>query len=133
PEVFRIINEQNRRPAASPVERALHEGVVVGLANHTVLISKDGREIAIDDSAAPIRRGDGPVLEVALVFRDVTEHRQAQEARARLAAIVEFSGDAIITKNLQSNIQTWNVGAGRLFGYKTEEIIGKPITVLFPE
>ena len=133
PEVFRIINEQNRRPAASPVERALHEGVVVGLANHTVLISKDGREIAIDDSAAPIRRGDGPVLGVALVFRDVTEHRQAQEARARLAAIVEFSGDAIITKNLQSNIQTWNIGAERLFGYKTEEIIGKPITVLFPE
>jgi len=132
-EVFRIVNEQNRRPAESPVERALREGVVVGLANHTVLISKDGREIAIDDSAAPIRRGDGPVLGVALVFRDVTEHRQAQVAQARLAAIVEFSGDAIITKSLQSIIQTWNIGAERLFGYKAEEIVGKPITVLFPE
>ena len=80
--VFQIIDERTRKPAESPVERALHEGIVVGLANHTVLISKDGREVPIDDSAAPIRRAGGPVLGVALVFRDVTEQRQAQQARA---------------------------------------------------
>lgn len=130
--VFQIINERSRQPAESPVDRALREGTVVGLANHTVLISKDGREIPIDDSAAPIRRDDGPVLGVALVFRDVTEHRQAQEARACLAAIVEFSGDAIITKNLSGTIQTWNKGAERLFGYSADQIIGKPVTTLFP-
>ena len=50
---------------------------VVGLANHTILIARDGTEIPIDDSAAPIRQGDGPVLGVALVFRDVTEQRAA--------------------------------------------------------
>ena len=132
-EVFHIINERSRRPADSPVNKALRDGVVVGLANHTVLISKDGSEIPIDDSAAPIRQAGGPVLGVALVFRDVTVQRQAQEARARLAAIVEFSGDAIVTKDLQGIIQTWNKGAERLFGYTAEEIIGKPVTMIFPE
>ena len=132
-DVFRIIDESSRRPAENPVDRALREGAVVGLANHTILIARDGTEIPIDDSAAPIRQGDGPVLGVALVFRDVTEQRAAQRAQARLAAIVEFSGDAIITKNLDSIIQTWNVGAERLFGYRAEEVIGKPITIIFPE
>ena len=105
-DVFRIIDERSRRPAENPVDRALREGAVVGLANHTLLIARDGREIPIDDSAAPIRQGDGPVLGVALVFRDVTEQRAAQRAQARLAAIVEFSGDAIVTKNLDRVIQT---------------------------
>jgi len=131
--VFRIIDERSRQPADNPVDRALREGAVVGLANHTILIARDGREIPIDDSAAPIRQGDGPVLGVALVFRDVTEQRAAQQAQARLAAIVEFSGDAIITKNLDSIIQTWNVGAEQLFGYTAEEVIGKPVTIIFPE
>ncbi len=132
-DVFRIIDERSRRQAENPVNRALREGAVVGLTNHTLLVARDGREIPIDDSAAPIRQGDGPVLGVALVFRDVTEQRAAQRAHARLAAIVEFSGDAIIAKNLDSIIQTWNVGAERLFGYTAEEAIGKPVTILFPE
>ena len=131
-EVFRIINERTRQPAEDPVRKALRDGMTVGLANHTVLISKDGREIPIDDSAAPIREGDGPVLGVVLVFRDVTEQRASQEARARLAAIVEFSGDAIITKSLDSTIQTWNIGAQRLFGYTAEEAVGKHVTIIFP-
>lgn len=105
-DVFRIIDERTRQPAENPVKKALREGVIVGLANHTVLISRDGREIPIDDSAAPIRKHDGPVLGVALVFRDVTKQRTAQQAQARLAAIVEFSGDAIVTKNLNGVIQT---------------------------
>src|ERR1051325_8702048 len=132
-DVFRIVDELSRRPAENPVNRALREGAVVGLANHTILIARDGTEIPIDDSAAPIRQGDGPVLGVALVFRDVTEQRAAQRAQARLAAIVEFSGDAIITKNLNSIIQTWNIGAERLFGYASEEVKGKPVTIIFPE
>jgi PAS domain S-box-containing protein len=131
-DVFRIIDERSRRPAENPVARALREGVVVGLTNHTLLISRDGREIPIDDSVAPIRQGDGPVLGVAMVFRDVTEQRTAQEARARLAAIVEFSGDAIITKNLDGIIQTWNIGAEQLFGHTAAEVVGKSVTILFP-
>src|SRR5437868_5166741 len=131
-QVFRIVNEHTRQPADDPVQKALRDGMTVGLANHTVLISKDGREIPIDDSAAPIRETSGPVLGVVLVFRDVTEQRAAQQARARLAAIVEFSGDAIVTKSLDGIIQSWNVGAQRLFGYTAEDVIGKPVTIIFP-
>ncbi len=130
--VFHIINEKTRQRAENPVEKVLGTGKVTGLANHTVLVSKDGKETPIDDSAAPIREGDGPVAGVVLVFRDVTEQRRAHEASARLAAVVEHSGDVILTKNLDGIIQTWNVSAERLFGYRAEEIIGKPATTLFP-
>lgn len=104
----------------------------MGLANHTILVSKSGEEIAIDDSGAPIFAPDGRLTGIVLVFRDVTEQRKTQKATAELAAIVEYSGDAIATKNLDGIIQTWNDGAVRLFGYKREEIVGKPVTVLIP-
>ncbi|PWU13985.1 MAG: hypothetical protein C5B50_18125 [Verrucomicrobia bacterium] len=131
-EVFRILNEHTRQPSENPVEKALRSGAVVGLSNHTVLVSKSGVEIPIDDSAAPIRHADGSIFGVVLVFRDFTEQRRSDEARARLAAIVQHSGDAIFTKDLNGFIQTWNASAERLFGYNAEEIVGKHITTLFP-
>lgn len=79
-EIFRIVNEQTRQPAENPADRALRLGTVVGLANHTLLIAKDGREIPIDDSAAPIRQPGGPLSGVVLVFRDFTEHKRIMEA-----------------------------------------------------
>ena len=75
-EVFHIVNEFTRRPAENPVRRVLAEGGVVGLANHTLLIGRDGTERPIDDSAAPIRDAVGEVDGVVLVFRDVTERRR---------------------------------------------------------
>ncbi len=78
--VFPIINEQTRQPAPNPVEKVLREGIVVGLANHTVLIARDGTERPIDDSAAPIRDAQGHTLGVVLVFHDVTERRAAENA-----------------------------------------------------
>ncbi|MEO5618778.1 MAG: PAS domain S-box protein, partial [Candidatus Eisenbacteria bacterium] len=60
--VFRIVNEQSREPVDSPAKRALREGRIVGLANHTILIAKDGAERAIDDSAAPIKNNNGTIL-----------------------------------------------------------------------
>jgi len=82
--VFRIVNETTRKTVESPLTRALEEGVIVGLANHTVLIAKDGTERPIDDSAAPIRRPDGESLGCVLVFRDISErHRQEAELRVR--------------------------------------------------
>ena len=79
-----IVNEQTRRPAENPIGRVLRDGIVVGLANHTILISKDGREIPIDDSAAPIKSADGALLGVIMVFRDITERHQAERERAQL-------------------------------------------------
>jgi PAS domain S-box-containing protein len=132
PEVFRIINEETRLPAEDPVPRVLREGVVVGLANHTALVARDGREYAIEDSAAPIRDGGGIVGGAVLVFRDVTEARRAVEARLYLAAIVESSDDAIIGKTLDGRIASWNRGAERLYGYTAEEAVGKPLSLLIP-
>lgn len=78
--VFQILNEQTRQTVANPAVKALQEGVVVGLANHTTLISRDGAEHPIDDSAAPIRSRDGSILGCVLVFRDAAERRAAEEA-----------------------------------------------------
>ena len=131
-DVFHIVHEQTRQPAEDPASRALREGMVVGLANHTVLIRRDGTERPIDDSAAPIRGDSGSPIGAVLVFRDVTERRRAEEARAQLAAIVESSQDAIVSKTTEGIIQSWNAAAERLFGYTAEEAMGQPITLIIP-
>ncbi|MDB6113863.1 MAG: multi-sensor signal transduction histidine kinase [Lacunisphaera sp.] len=82
-EIFRIINEETGQPATIPVDQVLATGEIHGLANHTVLIARDGTERAIADSAAPIRDPAGRVLGAVLVFRDVTELRRTEaELRA---------------------------------------------------
>jgi PAS domain S-box-containing protein len=78
--VFNIVNEETRQPAFNPVTTVLREGMVVGLANHTALIARNGKEIAIDDSAAPIRDSTGKISGVVMVFHDVTKQRQAEIA-----------------------------------------------------
>jgi PAS domain S-box-containing protein len=130
--VFYIVNEQSRESVENPAIRSLREGKVVSLANHTILIAKDGLERAIDDSAAPIKDEQGKIIGVVLIFRDVTEARRAVEARLRLSAIVESSDDAIISKNLEGIIVSWNKGAERLYGYTAEEVVGKPLSILIP-
>jgi PAS domain S-box-containing protein len=132
PAVFKIVNEHTHQAVESPVDKVLRLGTVVGLANHTVLIAHDGREIPIDDSAAPICERGGTVQGVVLVFRDFTQRKLAERALAQLAAIVESSDDAILSKDVGGFIQTWNAGADRLFGYRAEEVIGRPITLLLP-
>lgn len=83
--IFRIVNEATNSPVESPATRALREGMVVGLANHTILVAKDERRVPIDDSAAPIRDAAGTVSGVVLVFRDVTEERAASHELLELA------------------------------------------------
>ncbi|HOI15579.1 MAG TPA: PAS domain-containing protein [Geobacteraceae bacterium] len=80
-DVFTIINRDTRRAVENPVTRVLREGAVVGLANHTLLISRSGKEIPIDDSAAPIKDGKGNMIGVVLVFRDITERDRVERER----------------------------------------------------
>jgi PAS domain S-box-containing protein len=77
--IFQIINEQSRQTVENPVQRALREGRVVGLANHTVLVARNGIERPIDDSAAPILDKSGAIVGVVMIFRDVTERRRAEQ------------------------------------------------------
>jgi len=92
-EIFNIINEYTRREADNPVSRVLQEGKIVGLANHTILVRKDRTEVPIDDSGAPIRDRDGKTMGVVLVFRDITERKQAErelfETQQRLQALLQ--------------------------------------------
>jgi PAS domain S-box-containing protein len=137
--VFHAVNEASRLPVESPATRALREGVVVGLANHTVLIRKDGTECPIDDSAAPIRNEAGHVSGCVLIFRDVTAQRLVERNKADqlltarlLASIVESSNDAVIGKNLDGVIQSWNAAAEHLFGYTAEQAVGQHISLVIP-
>ena len=104
-EVFKIINEETRNTIESPVERVLREGVV-GLANHTVLIAKDGTEFPIDESGAPIRNDKGDITGVVLIFRDATEKRQAEEAlraaQKELETIVDSVPAFIVYKDINN-------------------------------
>ncbi len=110
--VFRIIAEKGRQPVESPTVRALREGLVVGLANHTLLISKDGTERPIDNSAAPIRNDKGEVAGVVLVFRDVSERRQqelkVQDALAYAENIIATVRESLIVLDKNLRIQTAN-------------------------
>ena len=83
-DVLQLVHEETRQPVEQPVITVIREGRVVGLANHTLLLSRNGREIPIDDSAAPIRGPDGRLFGVVMVFRDVTERRREEAARADL-------------------------------------------------
>jgi PAS domain S-box-containing protein len=76
--IFNIVNEDTRQPVANPVAEVLREGIIVGLANHAVLIAKHGTEVAIEDSAAPIRDASGAVSGAVMVFHDVTARRRAE-------------------------------------------------------
>ena len=128
--IFNIVNEQTRFEVENPIDRVLREGIVVGLANHTVLIRKDGSEVPIDDSGAPIKEKDGKTTGVVLIFRNITERKKADEATARQAELIDLSPDAIIVRKLDGIITFWSKGAEELYGWTKEEAIGQDVNVL---
>jgi PAS domain S-box-containing protein len=88
-DIFQILNEQSRQPVENPALRTLDTGTIVGLANHTLLIAKDGAEWPIDDTTAPIRNEQGEVVGVVLVFRDISERKRLELEREQLLATAQ--------------------------------------------
>ena len=106
------------------------EGPLLGKLIEIEALRRDGAEILVQLAITALEVDGAPIFTAYL--RDITERRRAEEANRRLAAIIESFGDAIISKDLDEVITSWNEEAERLFGYKADEIIGKPITTLVP-
>ena len=124
-EVFVIVNEETRQPAENPVFRAIREGVVMGLANHTVLIARGGAETSIDDSAAPIKGRDGGVVGVVMVFQDATERRRHEaalrESEERHRTILESITDAFFALDRDWRFTYVNRQAEALLGRSRDD------------
>ena len=124
-QLFKIVNEETRASVENPAFRAIKEASVVGLANHTVLIARDGTEIPIDDSGAPIRNTDGETIGVILVFRDVTERKKAEALQVEQSRLLDLSHDAILMRTADGAISFWNRRAEELYGWTASEAIGQ--------
>ncbi|HLK50702.1 MAG TPA: PAS domain S-box protein [Bryobacteraceae bacterium] len=95
------------------------------------IIGLKGKRRSMETHAVPLRRSDGSVVQLGIT-RDITERRKAEETRLLLGAIVDSSDDAIISKDLDGHITSWNYGAERLYGYTAEEAVGKSIFIVVP-
>ena len=120
-EVFRIINEETRQTVENPVRRVMREGMVVGLANHSVLIAKDGTEHPIADSGAPIRNVKGDITGVVLVFRDQTQERTAQktlqESERKFRETVTHLDEGYYSCTMDGVLLEHNLAFNRILGF----------------
>jgi two-component system, NarL family, sensor histidine kinase EvgS len=118
--VFDIVNKETRRPVENPVKKVFREGKVVGLADHTLLLSKDGKEFDIEDSAAPILTDTGEGFGVVLVFRDITEKKQAEEETKRqkelLQLILKSIADGVVVADSNGKFLLFNAAAEQVLG-----------------
>jgi len=130
PDIFRIVNADTRQTVANPVELVMQRGEVVGLANHTVLLARDGREYQIADSAAPIRNLAGEITGVVLVFTDVTEQyrleKEIRDSEELYRTAFLLSPDAVsITRVADGKYVDVNDAFTRTFGWQRDEVIGR--------
>ncbi|MCZ2077549.1 MAG: PAS domain-containing protein [Bryobacterales bacterium] len=142
-QVFQIANEYTGAPAGDPITRVLQEGIIAGLANHTVLIKRDGSRIPIDDSGAPIRDESGNLIGAVLVFRDIAERRRAEQERERLIRELSETRDIIRSVfrkapvglalcDLDLRFTRVNEALVEMTGLPMEAHIGKTIDELLP-
>jgi PAS domain S-box-containing protein len=133
-EVMRALRHpDDRERVVSRFKEALQEGKDGYESEYRITRPSDGQVRWIFGRGGVIRDADGHVIRYAGVDIDITERKHAEEAASRLVSIVESSDDAILSKDLNGVINSWNEGARRLYGYFAEEIIGQHVTVLIPE
>jgi PAS domain S-box-containing protein len=136
-DIFRIINKETRQPSTIPVMATLAHGTIQGLANHTVLIARNGSECDIADSCAPIRDRDGQVIGAILVFRDVTGDYAAQQAlidqQFYTRSLIESNIDALMTTDPSGIITDVNQQMVALTGCARDELIGTPFKNYFTD
>jgi len=118
--VFDIVNKETRRPVENPVKKVFREGKVVGLADHTILLSKSGEEFDIEDSAAPILADEGEAFGVVLVFRDITDKRLAEEETRRqkdlMQLILGSITDGVVVADTDGKFLLFNAAAEHFVG-----------------
>ena len=123
--VLRLIHEKSGMTADNEVLRVLKEKKILAVANHVDLVTRDGREIAVEHSAAPILAAKGKVIGVVLIFRDVSERRQEQIETAEQAALLELTQDSVFVIDMEGRVQFWSRGAEAMLGYSKAEAAGR--------
>lgn len=125
-EIFNIVNENTKAPVENPVAKVLHDNVVLGRSNHSILISRTGNEISVDHSAAPIRDEKGNITGVVLIINDISDRRIAEnalkESENKYRNLFDFATDAIFVQTLSGSVISVNNEACRLLGYTKEEL-----------
>jgi PAS domain S-box-containing protein len=124
-DVFKIINEKSGMSADDEVLQVLENRQILTVANNVALITRDGREIPVEHSAAPILASEGKVIGVVLVFRDVAERRQEQIATAEQAALLELTQDSVFVIDMEGAVLFWSRGAEAMLGYTKAQAAGK--------
>ncbi len=136
-EIFNIVNEFSREQIENPVTRVLIENKAIGLSNHTILISKDGSEYNISDSAAPIKDEENNIHGVVLVFRDVTEEYKTKvellKSKERYNRLADLTDEGILIHE-NGIVKDVNSAIEKISGYSSKELLGENfINILFPK
>ena len=131
-DVFNIINEKTREPVENPVEKVIQKGIIVGLANHTLLLSKNGREISIEDSGSPVKDKSGEIIGVVLVFKDQTQARETQikltDSEVKYRRLFESAKDGILILDAKNGmIRDVNPFLIELLGFSKDQFLEKAI------
>ena len=133
-EIFQVLDEATRKVVENPFRAVLRKDVGEGLAEHTILVSKDGTELSIEDSSAPIRDGAGKVLGIVLVFRDVTARRIAERELGRWKQIFSGAGFGMFVADSRSGeIVDMNPTFAAMHGYSVNELLGTRLHALVPQ